>query len=194
MFIIYVMRVGLPPLTNFKPAWKIAILLALVTAKHCSDLTLLYIDNQCLSIQCHAPIFILASGGKTNQFGYHPPQIHVESCSSVNLFLACYLKAYLHHAEPSFGVTIGSTCQYVLKLFLLGYVKFLVLQRHMSLGTFRGAVVSAAYAAGISLVSILQAGNWARVSTPARHCFSTYVITTNWHQDSIQHTVQGLSE
>ena len=33
-------------LTTFKLAWKTATLLALVTAKHCSDLTLLCVDNQ----------------------------------------------------------------------------------------------------------------------------------------------------
>ena len=43
-------------LTTFKLAWKTATLLALVTAKHCSDLTLLCIDNQhlfCLVQCCH---------------------------------------------------------------------------------------------------------------------------------------------
>ena len=33
-------------LTTFRLAWKTATLLALVTVKHCSDLTLLCIDNQ----------------------------------------------------------------------------------------------------------------------------------------------------
>ena len=33
-------------LTTFKLAWKTATLLALLTAKHCSDLTLLSIDSQ----------------------------------------------------------------------------------------------------------------------------------------------------
>ena len=43
---------------------------------------------------------------------------------------------------------------------------------HISLGSLQGAVTSAALVAGISLVSILQVGDWARVSTPARHYFS----------------------
>ena len=38
-------------LTTFKLAWKTATLLALVTAKYCSDLTLLCIDNQHLFLQ-----------------------------------------------------------------------------------------------------------------------------------------------
>ena len=33
-------------LTSFKLAWKISTVLALSTAKHCSDLTLLCVDNQ----------------------------------------------------------------------------------------------------------------------------------------------------
>ena len=39
------------PLTTFKPAWKTAILLALFNVKHCSDLTLLCIDNLYLFLQ-----------------------------------------------------------------------------------------------------------------------------------------------
>ena len=48
-----------------------------------------------------------------------------------------------------------------------------VAKAHMSLGSLWGAAASAALAAGVSLVSILQAGDWARVSTLARHYFST---------------------
>ena len=82
-------------LTTFKLAWKTATLLSLVTAKHCSDLTLLCIDNQHLCLQCNAAIFIPMSGGKTDLLGHLPPQIHIESHSSVDLCPAFYLKAYL---------------------------------------------------------------------------------------------------
>ena len=57
-----------------------------------------------------------------------------------------------------------------------------------------GAAASTALATGVSLVSILQAGEWAKVSTLARHHFSPYIKTTDWHQDSVQHAVLGLSE
>ena len=50
-------------LTTFDLAWKMAALLALGLTKHCSDLTLLCIDNQYLSLQHNAAIFIVASGG-----------------------------------------------------------------------------------------------------------------------------------
>ena len=63
----------------------------------------------------------------------------------------------------------------------------------MSLGSLWGVAASAALAAGVSPVSILQAGDWARVSTPARHYFSTYITTTDGHQDSVQCAVLGLS-
>ena len=56
-----------------------------------------------------------------------------------------------------------------------------------------GAAASAAIAAGVSLVSILQAGDYTSVSTLARH-FSTYITTMDWHQDSEEHAVLGLSE
>ena len=72
-------------LTTFKLAWKTATLLALVTAKHCSDLTLLCIDNQHLSLQHNAATFIHMSGGKTDHPGHLPPQVCIESHSNVNL-------------------------------------------------------------------------------------------------------------
>ena len=46
----------------------------------------------------------------------------------------------------------------------------------MSPGSLWGATASAAFVAGASLVSILQAGDWARVSTPARHYFSLTLL------------------
>ena len=64
----------------------------------------------------------------------------------------------------------------------------------MPLGIFQGTTTSVALAAGVFLVSILQVGNWTRVSTPARHYFSTHINTTEWHQDLVQHAVLGLSE
>ena len=63
MFVIPVRDLGSgSPLINFKVAWKVATVLALVTEKHCSNLTLLCIENQHLFVQCHAAVFILASG------------------------------------------------------------------------------------------------------------------------------------
>ena len=57
-----------------------------------------------------------------------------------------------------------------------------------------GVAASAALAAGVALVTILQAGDWARVSTPAKHYFSTYIATMDQHQDSVQCFVLGLRE
>ena len=57
-----------------------------------------------------------------------------------------------------------------------------------------GVAASVALAVGVSLVTILQAGDWTRVSTPARHYFSTYITTMDGHQDSVQHAVLGLGE
>ena len=48
-----------------------------------------------------------------------------------------------------------------------------------------GAAASAALVAGVSLVSLLQVGDWARVSTLAGHYFSTFITTTDWHQNSV---------
>ena len=87
-------------LTTLKLAWKTATLLALVTVKCCSDLTLLCIDNQHLFLQHHAAIFTPLSGGKTDYLGHLPPQIHIESHSNGNLCPVIYMKAYLRHTEP----------------------------------------------------------------------------------------------
>ena len=64
----------------------------------------------------------------------------------------------------------------------------------MCLGSLWEAAASAASAAGVSLLSILQAGDCTKVSTPARHYFSPYITTTDWHQDSVQHAVLVISE
>ena len=69
-----------------------------------------------------------------------------------------------------------------------------VAKAHMTLGSLRGIAASAALAAGVFPVTILQAGDWTRVSTPARQYFSTYITTVDWHQDSVQCAVLGLSE
>ena len=49
-----------------------------------------------------------------------------------------------------------------------------VAKAHMSLGSLQGVAAIAAMAASVSLETIPQAGDWARVSTPARHYFATY--------------------
>ena len=163
-------------LTTFKLAWKTATLLALVTAKCCSDLTLLCVDNQHLFLQCNAAIFVPLSGGKTDHPGHLPPQMHIESHSSVNLCPVFYLKAYLRCTEsfrkksdgsrvtspflgnnrqhwPVCAKTISSWVQKVLS----------VAKAHMSPGSLEGVAASAALAAGVSVVTILQVGDWTRV-------------------------------
>ena len=60
-------------LTTSRLAWKTSTLLALVTVKCCSDLTLLCIDNEHPFLQHHAAIFFPMSGGKTDCPGHLPP-------------------------------------------------------------------------------------------------------------------------
>ena len=80
-----------------------------------------------------------------------------------------------------FLLTIGSTCQYVLKRFF--WVKRLlsIPKAHMSLDTLQGAATSWALEAGVSQASILEAGDWARVSSPTRHDFLLYITTKHMH-------------
>ena len=109
-----------------------------------------------------------------------------------------YLKAYLTCTE-SFRTKPDGSC--VTSLFLGNnrqhwpvcpktisfWVRkvFYVAKAHMSLGSLWGVGASTALAAGVSLVTILQAGDWTRVFTPARHYFSTYITTMDQHQDSV---------
>ena len=62
-------------ITNCKPAWKTASLLACVTAKYCSYLTLLHTDNQYLFLQCHAAIFVPVSDVKMDWLDHLTSQI-----------------------------------------------------------------------------------------------------------------------
>ena len=53
------------------------------------------------------------------------------------------------------------------------------------MGTIWVAVASATLTSGDSRVSLLQAGNWARVSIRVRHSFCMHITTNNWHNDSV---------
>ena len=68
-----------------------------------------------------------------------------------------------------------------------------VAKAHMYQGCLWRAAASIALAVSLSLVSILQAGDLARVSTTGRHYFSTYITITDQHHDSVQCGVLGLS-
>ena len=167
-------------------------------------LNLLCIDNQHLFPQHHAAIFIPLSGGKTDLPGHLPPQICIESHLNVNLFPVFYLKAYLRHTElfrkKSDGLHVTSqflgnnrkhrpVCAKTISSWVSKVIS--IAKAHMSPGSLQGA---AALATGVSLVPILQAGDWPRVSTLARHYFLPYITTMDWHQDSVQCVMLGLSE
>ena len=135
------------------------------------------------------------------------PQIHIESCSNVILCPVLYLKAYLTCTEPftmkpdGLHVTshfLGNNRQHrhVCAKTISSWIRkvLCVAKAHMSLGCLWRAAAFAALAAGFFLVPILQTGDWANISTPARHYFSSYITTTDWHQDSVQHAVLALSE
>ena len=155
-------------LTTFKLPWKTATLLALVTVKHCSDLTLLCIDNQHLFLQCHAAIFIPLSGGKTDCPGHLPPRFVLSLTPMLIFGLFFYLKAYLRctgpfrkksdgsYVTPSF---LGNNRQHkpVCAKTISSWVRkvLCVAKAHMSPGSLQWAAGSAALAAGVSLVSIL---------------------------------------
>ena len=123
-------------------------------------------------MQRNAAIFVPLSGGKTDRPGHLPPWIRIESHSNVNLCPVFYLKAYLRCTESFRKKPDGSR---VTSLFLgnnrqhwpvcvktiSSWVRKVlgVAKAHMSLGSLWGVAASAALAAGVSLVTILQAGD-----------------------------------
>ena len=137
------------------------------------------------------------SGGKTDWPGHLPPQIHIESHSSVSLCPIFYLKAYFRHTElfrkkPD-GLHLTSLlwgnnwqCRPVCAKTISSWVMkvLCVAKGHVSRFSL-GFAASASLAADVSLVSILWAGDWASVSTPARPYFSTNITTTDWHQHCV---------
>ena len=100
---------------------------------------------------------------------------------------SCVTSLFLGNNRQHWAVCAKTISSWVRKVLCVAKV-------HMSLGTLWGVAASTALAAGVSLMTIMQAGDWARVSTPARHYFSTYITTTDWHQDSVQCAVLGLNE
>ena len=112
-------------------------------------------------------------GGRTAHPGNLPPQIHIESHSNVNLCPVFYLKAYLRCTESlkmkpdgsrvtSLFLSNNRQHQLVCAKTISSWVRkvLCVAKAHMYLGSLQGVAASAALAAGVSLVTILQAGDW----------------------------------
>ena len=147
------------------------------------------------------------STGNVDQPGYLPPQIKRESHYNVNLCLVFSLKVYLCHNEPSRKMVGASHVNHLFwgnnrqhmpvctkKISSCVRQVLIIAKEHVSLTTVQGAATSTALVAVVSLVSILQTGDLSRVSTPARHYFSTYLTATDWHQCSLQYAIMGLGE
>ena len=139
--------------------------------------------------------------------GHFPPQIHIESHSSFNHCPVFYLKAAFWPTSPFREKSGGSQ---VSSLFLGNSRQHIAVcaqiisssvrkslstaKAHMSQGILQDAMTPVALAADVSQVSIQQAGDWPRISIPARFYFLTYITTTHWPQHSAQCVVLGLSE
>ena len=100
--------------------------------------------------------------------GHLPPQIHIESYSSVNLCPVFYMKAYLHRTEPFREKSDGSWVSSLFigynrhhmpvcaKMISFGVMKFLCISiGHISLGAVQSFAASGALVAGVFMVSIL---------------------------------------
>ena len=167
-----------------------------VTEKNCSDSSLLCIADQHFFLQHYTDVFIPASGGKMDWPGNLLPHMHIESHSNVTLCPVFYLKAYLCCIEPftkklyrlcEISLFLGNKRQHLpacAKMISSWVRKVLSMALHIYLlGTLNGAAASSALVAGVFLWSTLLVGDWARVSSPAGHYLSTYITTTDWHQE-----------
>ena len=74
---------------------------------------------------------------------------------------------------------------------ILAQYVHIIAMAHVSPGLLQGAVV---LTAKVFSACILQVGDWTSAFTPASHYFSTYITTTDMHQDSVQLAVLGLNE
>ena len=96
--------------------------------------------------------------------------------------LFIYLKVYSDNTEPFrkksdgsqvfslFRLTIGSRCNYSKMISFWGMKVLSIVKAHVSRYSPK-CCLSVAIVAGASLVLILQASDWATVSSPARHYF-----------------------
>ena len=100
-------------LTNSKPAWKTATLLAFLQENICSDLAVLCIDSLHLFLQHHAAIFIPAFNCKTDELGHLPPEICIESHLNVKHCPVFSLKVYLCCTEPFRKKSDGSCLSFL---------------------------------------------------------------------------------
>ena len=115
--------------------------------------------------------------------GNLPPQICIESHSIVNFCPMFYLKACLQHTEPLWKMMDGLWVHFLFidnnRQCIPLYTKTVfwdrkllcIAEANMSPDTINSAAPCAALVDGVSLVSILQACNWAGVSTLAGHYF-----------------------
>ena len=87
-------------LTDFKLAWKTATLLALVTAKHCSDLTVLCIDNQHLFLSVMLLFSFLYLVARCIDHVIFLLRIILSVIPLLIFVLFLYLKAYLSLTGP----------------------------------------------------------------------------------------------
>ena len=125
-------------------------------------------------LQCHAAISIPMFGGKTDHPGHLPPQVHIESHFNVNLCSVFFL--FLRLIWDILNHLGESQMDHIWLLYFLGnnrqhwpisaetnssWVRkvLCVAKAHMALCSLWGVATSAALAAGVSLVSILQAGD-----------------------------------
>lgn len=180
--------------------YKCAFLLALATAKRVSDIALLSSGNKNMLLARDAIMFIPKFGAKTDRPTNLCHQFFVyRNKEDTNLCPVLYLKYYLKVTEdlrtdpskdslflglnafhaPASGKTIRNWLAEVIKL----------AGANFSPGSTRNFVVSTAYATGVSLKLIIDAGNWCSVDTPAKHYFSSIVSKTCEDQDALQRAV-----
>lgn len=186
-------------------AIKLAVLLALSTAKRCSDLSLLSMEQGHLYMDSDRIMFIPLFGSKTDRPNNFMSQFSIyRNKKDPHLCPVLYLKQYLKRTKKF------RTAQNKMKLFLSnnkfhmpvcaktinGWIRKAIklAGAEMSPGSTRNIAATAAVAAGVPLNTILEAGNWASTRTPVRHYFHELVTKQDEARDALQRAVLALAD
>lgn len=180
--------------------FKCVFLMALSTAKRISDLSLLSDSKGNMMLSRDAIMFVPKFGAKTDRPSNfcHQFMIH-RNKDDTNLCPVLYIKHYLkvtdkfRSQDPKDSLFLGMNTYHnavstrTIRAWLAEVIK--LAGANFSPGSTRNLAVSTAYASGVSMKVILDAGNWASVDTPCKHYFSSIVSQSSSDQDALQRAV-----
>ena len=165
-----------PSLTLRNLTWKLALLIAIFSARRMADLTLLRVSNKYLQMTRHAAVFQPAFGAKQDRPGHQNPVLVLKAYSDKSLCPVAHLVEYLkrtkyRNRDDSLFLTLipphKGAAKATIKRWILLLLKAAGIE--CSPGSTRAAAASYALAGNISLNTIMQSADWSRSTTLFRH-------------------------